>query len=139
MSERRAIIHAAHELPKTRRCELLDVARSTAYYRPEPISQADLTLMRLIDEIHLQYPFYGSRRIRDELQVRGHPVNRKRVRRLMRQMGLRALYPRRRTSQPGNGHKVYPYLLRDLSIERANQVWATDICYRAPGSWRHPG
>ncbi len=129
MSERRARIHAAHELPKTRRCELLDVARSTAYYRPEPISQADLTLMRLIDEIHLQYPFYGSRRIRDELQVRGHPVNRKRVRRLMRQMGLRALYPRRRTSQPGNGHKVYPYLLRDLKVERANQVWATDICY----------
>ncbi len=98
MSERRAPIHI-HGLPKTRRCELLDVARSTAYYRPERVSQADLELMRRIDEIHLQWPFYGSRRIRDELQARGHPVNRKQVRRLMRQMDLRALYPRRRTSQ----------------------------------------
>ena len=129
MNERRAKIHTTHALPKTRRCELLDVARSTAYYRSQPVSQADLELMRLIDEIHLQWPFYGSRRIRDELQGRGHRVNRKHVRRLMRQMDLRALYPRRRTSQPGNGHRVYPYLLRDLAIERANQVWATDICY----------
>ncbi len=129
MSERRASIHAEHALPKTRRCELLDMARSTAYYRPEPFSEEDLALMRLIDEIHLQWPFYGSRRIRDELEERGHTVNRKRVQRLMRQMDLRALYPRRRTSQPGKGHKIYPYLLRDLPIERANQVWATDICY----------
>ncbi len=129
MSERRAQIHAKHALPKTRRCELLAVARSSAYYRPEALDEEDLALMRLIDEIHLQYPFYGSRRIRDELQERGHNVNRKRVQRLMRQMGLQALYPRRRTSQPGTGHKIYPYLLRDLVIERANQVWATDICY----------
>ncbi len=129
MSERREKIHTEHELTKTRRCELLDVARSTAYYCPEPVSEEDLTLMRLIDEVHLQWPFYGSRRLRDELHDRGHPVNRKRVQRLMRQMGLRALYPRRRTSQPGKGHKIYPYLLRDLSIERANQAWATDICY----------
>ena len=85
--------------------------------------------MRLIDEIHLQLPFYGSRRMRDELEERGHTVNRKRVQRLMRQMDLRALYPRRRTSQPGKGHKIYPYLLRDLSIERANQAWASDISY----------
>ena len=129
MSERRAQIHATHGLPKTRRCELLGVARSSAYYRPEPVSAEDLALMRLIDEIHLRWPFYGSRRLRDELQDRGHTVNRKRVQRLMRQMDLRALYPRRRTSQPGEGHKIYPYLLRELSIERANQVWATDICY----------
>jgi putative transposase len=129
MSERRAQIHATHGLPKTRRCELLGVARSSAYYRPEPVSAEDLALMRLIDEIHLRWPFYGSRRLRDELQDRGHTVNRKRVQRLMRQMDLRALYPRRRTSQPGEGHKIYPYLLRGLSIERANQVWATDICY----------
>ncbi len=129
MSERRAKIHAEHALPKTRRCELLDVARSTAYYRPEPFSEEDLVLMRLIDEIHLQWPFYGSRRIRDELKSGGHTVNRKRVQRLMRQMGLRALYPRRRTSQPGKGHKIYPYLLRDVPVERANQVWASDICY----------
>ncbi len=129
MSERREKIHTEHELTKTRRCELLDVARSSAYYHPEPVSEADLALMRLIDEIHLQWPFYGSRRTRDELEDRGHKVNRKRVQRLMRLMDLRALYPRRRTSQPGKGHKIYPYLLRDLSIERANQAWATDICY----------
>jgi putative transposase len=129
MSERRATILTAHELPRTRRCELLDVARSSAYYRPEPVSQEDLVLMRLIDEIHLQFPFYGSRRMRDELEDRGHTVNRKRVQRLMRLMDLRALYPRRRTSQPGKGHKIYPYLLRELAIERANQVWATDITF----------
>jgi putative transposase len=129
MSERRAQIHATHELPKTRRCELLDVARSSAYYRAEPVNEEDLELMRLIDEIHLRWPFYGSRRLRDALQEHGHTVNRKRIQRLMRQMGLRALYPRQRTSQPGKGHKIYPYLLRGLSIERANQVWATDICY----------
>jgi putative transposase len=129
MSERREKVNTVHALPKTRRCELLDVARSTAYYRPEPVGEEDVALMRLIDEIHLQRPFYGSRRTRDELEDRGHTVNRKRVQRLMRLMDLRALYPRRRTSQPGNGHKVYPYLLRDLPIERANQAWATDICY----------
>ena len=129
MSERRGRIHEKHDLSKTRRCELLDVPRSSAYYRGESVSEADLAVMRLIDEIHLQLPFYGSRRMRDELEERGHTVNRKRVQRLMRQMDLRALYPRRRTSQPGKGHKIYPYLLRDLSIERANQAWASDISY----------
>ncbi len=129
MSERRLRIHIAHELPKSRRCELLDVPRSSAYYCPKPLGEEDLALMRLIDEIHLQWPFYGSRRLRDELQERGHTVNRKRIQRLMRQMDLRALYPRQRTSQPGNGHKIYPYLLRDLTVEYANQAWATDICY----------
>ena len=93
------------------------------------MSHEDLVLMRLIDEIHLELPFYGSRRIRDELETRGHPVNRKRVQRLMRHMGVAALYPKRRTSAPGRGHKVYPYLLTGVSVERANQVWATDICY----------
>ena len=129
MSERRAGIDIQHRLPKTRRCELLEVARSSAYYRPAPVSARDLALMRLIDEIHLRWPFYGSRRLRDELQAQGQSINRKHVQRLMRQMGLRALYPRRRTSQPGKGHKIYPYLLRGLSIERANQCWCTDICY----------
>ena len=129
MSERRGRIHERHALSKTRRCELLDVARSSAYYRREPVNEADLVVMRLIDEIHLQWPFYGSRRMRDALEERGHTVNRKRIQRLMRQMDLRALYPRRRTSQPGQGHKIYPYLLRNLSIERANQAWASDICY----------
>jgi putative transposase len=129
MNERRETIHIVHELPKTRRCELLDVARSSAYDQPEPVSGQDLALMRLIDEIHRQYPFYGSRCLRNELEDRGHTVNRKRVQRLMRQMDLTALYPRWRTSQPGKGHTIYPYLLRHLSIERANQVWATDITY----------
>ena len=129
MSERRAQIQVAHALPKTRRCALLDVSRSTAYYQPEPVSEEDLAVMRAIDEIHLRLPFFGSRRIVDELETLGHLVNRKRVQRLMRQMGLRALYPRRRSSQPGKGHKIYPYLLRGMSIEQPNQVWASDVCY----------
>ena len=129
MSERRERVHIEHALPKTRRCQLLSLARSSAYYRSTPVSAEDLMLMRLIDELHLRWPFYGSRRVRDELHTQGYTVNRKRVQRLMRQMGLRALYPRRRTSQPGQGHKVYPYLLRGLSVDRANQVWATDISY----------
>ena len=123
------MIQADHPLTVTRRCELLDVARSTVYYHPTGIPSEDLALMRLLDEIHLERPFYGSRRLRDELETQGHPVNRKRVQRLMRQMGLSALYPKPRTSQPGAGHKVYPYLLKGLSIERPNQVWASDICY----------
>ena len=129
MSERREQIQSAHELTKTRRCELLGLPRSTAYYKPSSVSAEDLALMRLIDEMHLEFPFYGSRRIRDELDTRGHRVNRKRVQRLMREMGIRALYPKRRTSAPGKGHKIYPYLLRDMEITRANQVWASDICY----------
>ena len=123
------MIQSDQPLPVTRRCALLKVARSTAYCRPGPVSHEDLVLMRLIDEIHLELPFYGSRRIRDELETRGHPVNRKRVQRLMRHMGVAALYPKRRTSAPGRDHKVYPYLLTGVSVERANQVWATDICY----------
>ena len=123
------MIQAAHPLTVTRRCELLDVARSTVYDPPTGIPSEDLALMRLLDEIHVERPFYGSRRLRDELETQGHPVNRKRVQRLMRQMGLSALYPKPRTSQPGAGHKVYPSLLKGLSIERPNQVWASDICY----------
>ena len=129
MSERRAQIHIAHRLTKRRRCELLDVARSTAYYRSEPVGETDVAAMRLIDEIHLQRPFYGSRHIRDEFETRGQRVNRKRVQRLMRRMGLRALYPRRRTSHAGKGHKVYPYLLAARTVERPNEVWAADICF----------
>ena len=92
-------------------------------------SDEDLRLMRLIDEIHLKRPFYGSRRIRDDLQDLGYPVNRKRVQRLMRKMGIMALYPKVNTSRPGKGHKIYPYLLRGLTIDRPNQVWATDLTY----------
>jgi len=136
MNERKVMIKADNELSTVRRCELLDVARSTAYYEAMPISGDDLIHMRLIDEIHLRLPFFryrittnGSRRIRDELETQGHLVNRKRVQRLMRQMGLWALYPKPRTSQPGKGHKIYLYLLKGRVIDRPNQVWATDICY----------
>ena len=129
MSERREAVHRAHPLPKTRRCELLQLPRSTAYYAPTQLRDEDLELMRQIDKIHLQYRFYGSRRIVDEFDTRGVAVNRKRVQRLMRQMGLQALYPKPRNNQPGIGHKIYPYLLRGLDINRPNQVWAADICY----------
>ena len=127
MSERRAMISKEESLAVTTQCRLLNVARSTAYYRPLPFSDEDLSLMRLIDEIHLELPAYGSRRIRDELEVRGHWVNRKKVQRLMRAMGITALYPKPRTSVPGIGHKIYPYRLKGLTIDRPNQVWATDI------------
>jgi len=123
------MINKDNDLPITRQCELLSLHRSTVYYRPQDVSEMDLKLMRRIDEMHLKRPFYGSRRIRDWLQDEGHDINRKRVQRLMRQMGIRALYPKPRTSKPGKDHKIYPYLLRDLVIDRPNQVWATDISY----------
>ena len=129
MTERRALIDRQHRLPVTRQCRLLDVSRSSAYYRPQAVPETDLALMREIDEIHLKYPFYGTRRVRDELQTLGYAVNRKRVRRLMRRMGLVALYPKPRTSIPGAGHTIYPYRLKGLSIDRPNQVWATDITF----------
>ncbi len=129
MTERKAMLKAKAALSLTRQCQLLAVPRSSAYIRSPPVAGKDLTLMRLLDELYLKWPFYGSRRLCVELQQRGHQVNRKRVQRLMRKMGLRAIYPKPRTSLPGKGHKIYPYLLRGLSIERPNQVWASDICY----------
>ena len=123
------MINRDADLPITRQCELLSLNRSTVYYRLQDVPEMDLKLMRRIDEMHLKRPFYGSRRIRDWLQDEGYDINRKRVQRLMRQMGIRALYPKPRTSKPGKGHKIYPYLLRDLVIDRPNQVWATDISY----------
>ena len=118
-----------HPLPRTRRCELLDVARSTSYYRPAPVSVDDLALMTRIDRIHTAQPFRGSRRIVDALADQGQLVNRKRVRRLMRLMGIQAIHPGPKTSQPHPQHKIYPYLLRNLNIDQANQVWASDITY----------
>ena len=118
-----------HGLPIVRQCELLDVARSTFYHRPRTAPAAVLELMRRIDEIHLQFPFLGSRRVVDELDRAGFGINRKRVQRLMRLMGIAALYPRVRTSAPHPGHRIFPYLLRDLDIKRPNQVWASDITY----------
>ena len=108
MNERRAQVQLEHALPKTQRYKLLGVARSSAYYRAAPVSEEELVLMRLVDEIHLQWPFYGSRRVRNELEDCGHLVNRKHVQRHLGQMDLRALYPRQGTSRPGRGHKIYP-------------------------------
>ncbi len=110
-------------------CQLLKVARSTLYYRPLPIDPDDLAVMRQIDELYLAYPFYGSRRMTVVLGEDGWVVNRKRVRRLMRLMGLEAIYQKPNTSRRHPDHKVYPYLLRGLTINRPNQVWCADITY----------
>jgi putative transposase len=105
------------------------VSRSGLYYEAEPTSAEKLALMRRIDELHLKYPFYGSRKLSLELKSEGHDANRKRVQRLMRLMGLEALAPKARTSEPHPEHAVYPYLLRGLKIDRINQVWAADVTY----------
>ena len=110
-------------------CRLLKVSRSAVYYQSRKDLSGDLELMRLIDEQYLKTPHFGSRSMCTYLRRKGYTINRKRVRRLMRTMGLEAVYPRPRTSQPGEGHKVYPYLLKELNINRPNQVWGTDITY----------
>ena len=112
-----------------RQCRLLDISRSGLYYQPVGISEEDLTLMKLIDRQYLATPFYGARKIAAWLKGQGQRVNRKRVRRLMRIMGLKAVYRRPRTSKPAPGHKIYPYLLGGLRITRPNQVWAANITY----------
>jgi len=123
------MIDRDHQLPVTRQCQLLDLSRSSYYYQTNEVSADELKLMRKIDEIHLRLPFYGSRRIKDELEDNGVIVNRKKVQRLMRVMGIMAIYPKKNTSRPGKGHKIYPYLLRNLTIDKPNQVWATDLTY----------
>jgi len=123
------MIQQAHPLPKTRRCKLLGIPRSSSYYQPKPVPEADLSLMKLIDRIHTDKPFLGSRRIVDALEERGQREDRKRVRRLMRLMGIQAIHPGPKTSKPHPQHKIYPYLLRSLDINRANQVWASDVTY----------
>ena len=129
-AQRRELVDRQHgSLSIVRQCALLGVSRSSLYYRPRETSQQDLSLMREMDRQYLETPFYGSRRMRASLDRQGKPVSRKRVQRLMRLMGLRAIYRQPRTSQPAPGRWVYPYLLRDLTITRANQVWAADITY----------
>jgi putative transposase len=123
------MISREHPLPITRQCRLLDLSRSGVYYEKKPLKERDLDLMREIDEIHLAWPFYGSRRIMHELRHRGYDVGRGHVSRLMRIMGIEAIYRKRRTSEPHPGHKVYPYLLKDMDISRANQAWVSDITY----------
>ena len=119
----------APDISLRRQCQLLGISRSSMYYQRKALGAYDLELMRLIDAEHLRTPVYGSRRMSAHLNRQGYAVNRKRVQRLMREMGLQAIYPKPCTSRPGMGHRIYPYLLRGRVIDRPNQVWATDITY----------
>jgi putative transposase len=112
-----------------RQCELLGIHRSGLYYEPVEESEENLQLMRLLDEQYTRTPFYGSRKMTEWLTSQGHEVNRKRVSRLMGQLGIQAVYPKPKLSQPGEGHRIYPYLLRGATVDRVNQVWSTDITY----------
>ncbi len=123
------MIDREHELTVGRQAELLQLSRSSLYYKPRAALPTILALMRRIDELHLNYPFAGSRMLRDMLRADGIMVGRELVTGLMRRMGIEAIYRRPNTSKPAAGHKIYPYLLRKLAIDRPNQVWATDITY----------
>jgi putative transposase len=123
------MIDPEHDLPITQQAEILQISRSAVYYQPHPVSVADLWLMRQIDELHLNYPFAGSRMLRDLLRQQGLEVGRRHIKTLMRRMGVEAIYRRPNTSKPAPGHRIYPYLLRTLAITRPNQVWAMDITY----------
>lgn len=128
--QRRAMIDRGHpKLSLVRQCALLEISRSSLYCQPTEAGAQDLELMARMDRQYLKTPFYGSRRMTVWLRTQGHQVNRKRVRRLMQVMGLEAIYRHPNTSKPAPGHKLYPYLLRGLEINRVNQVWATDITY----------
>ena len=120
------MIDRTHTLSVARQCQLLKLARSTAYYQPRPVSDTALALMRRIDELHLQYPFAGARMLRDLLRQEEHAVGRRQVATLMRRMGIEALYRKPSLSRRQSGHQIYPYLLRDLTITRPNHVWAAD-------------
>jgi len=123
------MIDRTHNLPVARQCQILSLARSTAYYQPQEISEADLVLMRRIDDLHLEYPFAGSRMLRDILRREGYSIGRKHVGTLMKKVGIEALYKKPNTSRRHPEHEVYPYLLRNMEINRANHVWAADISY----------
>ncbi len=123
------MIDANHKLARGRQAQLLDLSRSSIYYRAQPTSVADLALMRRIDQLHLEHPFAGARMLRDLLRQDGLGVGRKHVATLMRTMGVEALYRKANTSQRHPQHRIYPYLLRGMTIERPNQVWAMDLTY----------
>src|SRR6201989_2675758 len=123
------MIDREHELPVTRQAGMLCVSRSSVYYLPRPVPEADLAIMQRLDRLHLEFPFAGSRMLRDLLAAEGSKIGRRHVKKLMRRMGIEALYRRPRTTKPEPGHKIYPYLLRGMVIERPNQVWAMDITY----------
>ncbi len=130
VEEKRAWIEPDHPTISVRQqCEWLGLNRATYYYEAIPESELNLRLMRLIDEQYMATPFYGWPRMTAFLQGAGYPINHKRVQRLMQKMGIQAIYPKPKTSISTPGHKIYPYLLRDLAIERPNQVWSTDITY----------
>jgi putative transposase len=128
-ADRRVLIDRGEPLSIRRQCVLLGVARSGVYRAPRPANDNDLLLRRRLDELYTAWPFLGSRRMTALLRAEGHRINRKRVQRLMRRMGIAALGPKPRTTKPAPGHKIVPYLLRNLVIERPNQVWAADITY----------
>ncbi|WP_199823561.1 IS3 family transposase [Labrenzia sp. OB1] len=126
---RKEMIDRAHKLSVVRQAKLLGFSRSSVYYSPRPVSDGDLALMRRIDELHLDYPFAGSRMLQGLLNGEGLSVGRLHVATLMKKMGIEAIYRRPNTSKPAPGHKIYPYLLRKLAVTRPNQVWAMDITY----------
>src|SRR5450631_1962086 len=123
------MIDRDHDLPITKQAEVLRISRGSVYYLPRPVSATDLSLMRRLDELHLEFPFAGSRMLRGLVAAEGCKVGRRHVKTLMQRMGIEALYRRPRTTKPEPGHKIYPYLLRGMQIERPNQVWAMDITY----------
>lgn len=127
---RRVLVDPSHaEIAIVRQCELLGISRSSYYYRPVGVSAHDLECMRIMDEVFKKRPYFGSRRLQDELRHQGIPIGRDHVRRLMRLMGIAAIYPKNRLSLRDKAHRVYPYLLRDLAIVRPDQVWCSDITY----------
>jgi putative transposase len=123
------MIDRSHALPLTRQAEVLKLSRSSLYYQPRPVSPADLAIMRRIDALHLDHPFAGSRMLRDLLGGEGVEIGRQRVATMMKRMGIEAIYRRANTSKATPGNKIYPYLLRGLTVDRADQVWAMDITY----------
>jgi putative transposase len=123
------MIDRAHELPLTKQAETLNISRRSIYFVPEPVPPTDLAVMRQMDELHLEFPFAGSRMLRDLLAADGSRIGRRHVTTLMRKMGIEAVYRKPNMSKPTPGHKIFPYLLRGLTIDRPNQVWATDITY----------
>ena len=123
------MIDRGHELPIARQAKALNLSRGSVYYLPRPVPASDLALMRRMDELHLEFPFAGSRMLRDLMNAEGITIGRRHVATLMKRMDITALYRRPNTSKPAPGHKVYPYLLRNLAVTRPNQVWAMDITY----------
>jgi putative transposase len=123
------MIDREHDLPITRQAKVLRISRGSVYYLPRPVSASDLGVMRRLDRLHLEFPFAGSRMLQGLLVAEGCKIGRRHVKTLMRRMGIEALYRRPRTTKPEPGHKIYPYLLREMEITRPNQVWAMDITY----------